>query len=315
MDKQLFFRRKLVTAVMAVFAMTGTALAQDPEPNDSIATAHHLEIDSNGTATIYGVVGTKFGFAVLDVDFFSFDAKAGDEVTLNIDGAQGGDRSFDSIIFLFGPGISAHVYNDDYGVSDEGSPGGAGALDSRIDKFPIPMDGRYTVAVTGVGVFLNGDGTYPSSPVGENGDYTLVISGVTAAAPAPAPSPEPLPQDPALEASIEIKSGTLVRGSRHDIVVALLGSKTFKPSDVDVSSLTFELAGTERDVKRCSKHLWRVNHDKNRDLVCHFSTDLSGVPAGNVKAVLRGKTKSGQAFKGQGSVRVMEKRAHRRDRD
>jgi hypothetical protein len=29
--------------------------------------------------------------------------------------------------------------------------------------------------------------------------------------------------------------------------------------------------------------------------------------------VLRGKMKGGQAFEGQGSVRVMEKRTHRRD--
>jgi hypothetical protein len=316
MDKQLFFRRKLVTAVAAAFALTGPALATEVEPNDFITTPQRLEVGADGSVSVNGVVGTIGGSGVMDVDFYAFDAQAGDKVTINIDGAAGGQRSFDSIIFLFGPGILGHVYNDD-STADAGSPEPNGVLDSRIDQFEVPQTGTYTVAVTGVPVFLNGDGSYPTSPVSGNGDYTLVISGITVAAPAPEPEPAPPPaEDPALQASIEIKTDKFVRGSRHEFVVALLGSSTFEPRDVDVSSLTFALAGaTERSVKRCSRHLWRVNRDRKRDLVCHFRADLSGVSAGNVKAVLRGKTKGGQAFEGQTSVRVMEKRGHRRDRD
>ncbi len=238
MEKQLFFRRKLVTAVMAVFAMTGSAIAQENEPaNDVLGTAQPLTIGSDGSASVSGVIGTLGGEAVVDVDFYSFDAYAGNEVTINIDGAAGGLRGFDSIIYLFGPGIMGYRDFDDYHTTDEGSPAPNGTLDSRVDKFLIEQTGRYTVAVTALGVQMNEFGSYPSFPTpdGGNGDYTLKISGVVAPAPGgdptdpgtdPGTEPGPVPGPVVQPASIEIKtSGELVRGSRREILsrVALIG--------------------------------------------------------------------------------------------
>lgn len=321
MDKQRFFRRKLVTAVMAVFAMTGSALAQESEPaNDQMSTAQLLTIGADGSASVSGVVGTIGGTAVVDVDFFSFDAFAGNEVTINIDGGASGLRGFDSIIYIFGPGIMNYSEFDDYHSTDEGSPAPNGTLDARVDKFQIPQTGRYTVAVTALGVQMGWDGSYPIgyTPDGGNGDYTLKISGVLAPAPVPGPTPDPVPvptPDPVVQTDIEIKAGELVRGTKREIFVAVLSSSTFDPRDVDVNSLTFALGNGQAGLRRCSKHGWRINRDNRRDLVCHFSADVAGVPAGNVEAVLRGKLKTnGQAFEGKGTVRVIDRHADRRGR-
>jgi hypothetical protein len=82
-----------------------------------------------------------------------------------------------------------------------------------------------------------------------------------------------------------------------------------------VSSLTFALGNGQVGLKRCSKHGWRINRDNRRDLVCHFSTDVAGVPTGNVEAVLRGKLKTnGQGFEGKGTVKVIDRHADRRGR-
>ncbi len=329
MDKQRFFRRKLVTAVMAVFAMTGSALAQESEPaNDQMSTAQLLTIGADGSASVSGVVGTIGGTAVVDVDFYSFDAFEKNLVTINIDGGATGLRGFDSIIYIFGPGIMNYAEFDDYLAGDEGSPAASGGgLDARVDGFEIPQTGRYTVAVTTVGVTMNPDGTYEigTTPSGGNGDYTLKISGVVVA---PAPGGDGGDGGSAggggdggtgggdvVQASIEIKAGELVRGSRRDIVVALLSSPTFDPRNVDVNSLTFALGNGQVGLKRCSKHGWRINRDNRRDLVCHFSTDAAGVPAGNVEAVLRGKMKdNGPAFEGKSTVKVIDRHADRRGR-
>jgi len=323
MDTQRFFRRKLVAAVMAAFAMTGSAVAQESEPaNDQLSTAQHLTVGSDGSVSVSGIIGTLNGTAFADVDFYSFDAYAGNEVTINIDGGASGLRGFDSIIYIFGPGIMNYAEFDDYHTTDEGSPAPNGTLDARVDKFLIPQTGRYTVAVTAVGIQMNLDGTYSTgmTPDGGNGDYTLKISGVVAPGPGPGPTPDPDPTptptpDPVVQTNIEIKAGELVRGTRREIFVALLSSPTFDPREVDVTSLTFALGNGQAGLKRCSKHGWRINRDNRRDLVCHFTADTTGVPAGNVEAVLRGKLKTnGQAFQGKGTVKVIDRHADRRGR-
>lgn len=314
--------RRLVAAVVAAFGISGTALAvPESEPNGSLSAAQHLTTGSDGSVTVDGVVGTVGGQAVTDVDFYSFDAKAGDVVTIDIDGGVGGLRDFDSIIFLFGPGILHPISADDAGTLDAGS---TSLFDSRIDKYTIPVTGTYTVAVTGVGVFLSSDGSYPQLPVGENGDYTLTVSGLSVDAPAPAPAPAPVPvphADPVvMQISIDIKPGNGQRSAvihphaRGEVSVALLSSGSFNVLDVDVSSLKFGATGNEASLKKCEKRTERVNRDRRRDLVCHFKTDLAGFAPGDLRGVLRGKTKDGRAFEGRGSVRVVQRHAHDDDR-
>jgi Bacterial pre-peptidase C-terminal domain len=323
MDKQRVFRRSLIAAATAMALFAGNAMAQtvplpETEPNNQMSEAQSLELVVNGSLSVDGVIGTLFGQAVNDVDFFSFEGQAGDVVTLDIDGGMGGQRDVDTVLHLFGPGISIPIFSDDE-PADEGST--ADGFDARITNFTLPATGKYTVAVSGVPVYLDQYGGYDHSLVGFVGDYTLVVS-LTRAEPGPIGDPGPLPgpvPGPVVQpASIEIKtSGELVRGSRREIFVALLSSADFDPRNVDVTSLSFTLGDGRADgFKRCSKHGWRINRDNRRDLVCHFSTDVN-VPAGDVDAVVKGKMKgaTGYAFEGKGKVKVIDRHAGRRDRD
>jgi hypothetical protein len=329
MDKQRVFRRSLIAAATAMALFGGNAFAQaapETEPNNQMGEAQPVEVVVNGSVSVDGVIGTLFGQAVNDVDFFSFEGQAGDVVTLDIDGGMGGQRDVDTALHLFGPGISMPIFSDDE-PADEGST--ADGFDARITNFTLPATGKYTVAVSGVPVYLNADGTYDNTVVGFVGDYTLIVS-LTRAVTDPGGggdgggsggvgdgggSGDGDGGGVVQPASIEIKAGDLVRGSRREIFVALLSSPTFNPRDVDVRSLTFALGNGNAGLKRCSRHGWRINRDNRRDLVCHFSTDVN-VPAGNVEAVLRGKMKNnGAAFEGKGTVRVIDRHAGRRDRD
>lgn len=333
MDKQRFFRCKLVAAVAAVFGAIGTAMAADEvEPNGSIGSAQRLEVLADGSGTgsamVTGVVGTTSGAAVQDVDFYSFYAVANDTVTVNIDGAY---TSFDTHIYLFGPDQTELAYNDDAASYDAGSPAPSGTLDSRIDTFVIPQTGIYTVAVTGYGVFLGAGGTYSPYAVSGNGSYNLTISGVSlppppppaqAPAPTPEPTPEPAPAPTPLAQKINIAFKPDERKAlthpqrRGDIHVLLVSSRTFNAYDVDVTSVRFGPTGTEASPKRCNWHGERANHDRRGRMLCHFDANAVGFRADDAEGVLTGTTRSGQAFEGRRELKIADKKKEKdRDRD
>lgn len=309
MDKQRFFRRKLVAALAAVFGAAGTAMAVgEVEPNGSIATAQRLEAvadgSGKGSATVTGMVGTTSGTAVQDVDFYSFYAGAGDVVTLNIDSAAGG--SLDTHIYLFGPDQTELGYNDD--------DASGGTLDSRID-IQIPQAGIYTVAVTGYGVFLGAGGIPLSTSVPPPGDYALIVSGVSLApAPEPGPLPSPLVQEINIAFKPDERKALMHAERRGHIAVMLMSSRTFNAHDVDVASVTFGPTGTEASPKKCNWHGERANHDRRGRMMCLFDANAVGFRADDVEGVLRGTTRDGKAFEGRRELKVAHKKKEK-DRD
>jgi hypothetical protein len=311
--------RKLVAAVATVFAATGTAMAQEAMTgNETIDTAQQLEIQSDGTATVHGVIGTNTGSAVLDVDFYAFDATAGDVVTIMINNGIGGARDVDTVLYLWSPGSPVPLVNDDPETEPFVNPGSTAAQDSRINV-TIPATGTYKVAVTGFGMEVQQDGSYAPTPVGQNGDYTLIISGISVAAPTPTPTPDPVPPvgEAPMKIRIDVEPGernNVVRDKERQITVALLSSDTFNAMDVDPSSLRFGVKGDEASLSKCSPRGHRVDRNRSRDLVCHFKTRYAGFTPGYHEVVLTGKTRAGKAFEGRSNVKYVQRHSSRGQR-
>ena len=146
------------------------------EPNDPVTSAQIVLIPASGTAEITGVLGTIGSGDVDDLDFYSFQGSTGDVVTVDIDNAIGGLQSFDSVVALFGPGPAfiKLIRNDDASLD----PGSTSIADSRIDDFPLPSSGIFTVGVTNCCRNFQDGGTVLNPGIA-NGDYSLIISGVT----------------------------------------------------------------------------------------------------------------------------------------
>jgi hypothetical protein len=299
MDKQRIFRRKIFAAALGVFSASGIALAADEiEPNHPISAANHLSITGDarvtkGGATVKGVIGNLTGPAVLDVDFFSFHGQEGDVVTIDIDGGWGGARNVDTILTVFGPGPTYRKLreNDDAPLD----PGSTANYDSRITNFRLPASGTYTVGVTAYPNQLKDGGTYTSTVLDTNGDYSLVISGVTLSV---------------LQVNIEIKPGSGDRApvnprSKGNIPVALLSSGEFNALEVNMKSLSFGATGDEKSLTRCGKDGEDVNSDGRLDLVCHFENQLTNFAPGDLEGIVKGTTGDGRAFEGRGLLRVV----------
>ena len=146
------------------------------EPNGPIGSAQVVPIPASGTVEITGILGTIGSGDVDDLDFYSFQGSAGDVVTIDIDNAIGGLQSFDSMVALFGPGpgFLSLAQNDDTSLD----PGSISNADSRIDDFPLPSSGLFTVGVTNCcRNFQDGGGVANIGDI-RNGDYSLIISGV-----------------------------------------------------------------------------------------------------------------------------------------
>ena len=314
MVKQLSIRHALLAAALGAFG--GVALAVDEiEPNHPISSAQPLSISGGvvasiggvaigtGGATVNGVIGNLTGPAVLDVDFYSFQGQAGDVVTIDIDGGMGGVRDVDTVLTVFQvvfDSLGNRSYrklreNDDGGTLD---PGTTHPFDSRITDFTLPANGTYIVGVSSNPCFLRNDGTCTSTSQGvrTNGDYTLVITGVTS---------------PVVHINIEIKPGSgelapVNPKSKGKIPVALLSSSQFDAlADVDVTSLTFGATGYESSLSRCGKVGEDVNGDGLPDLVCHFENQLAGFTPGDLEGIVRGKTVDGRDLEGRGLLKVV----------
>jgi hypothetical protein len=99
------------------------------------------------------------------------------------------------------------------------------------------------------------------------------------------------------------------------LAVAILGSSTFDPLQVDVS--TVRLSGAK--VVRIGKfHLCApidVNKDGIHDVVCIVDKKHLVLPSDNAVAVLTGKTRSNQAFRGEDSIHIIRLSWWREDDD
>jgi hypothetical protein len=275
------------------------------ELNNPVSAAQQLTIvveegQPTGGATANGVLGNLTGAPVLDLDFYVFRGREGDVVTVDIDGGWGGVRSVDTILGIFGPGPTYKLlrHNDDVDRQLPLDMGSTSRYDSRIDNFSLPATGDYTVGVSSWPRSFSDGGTAPSTTLNgvSNGDYTLVISGVTS-----------------LEVqiiNIDIKPGhgnslaPINPKSKGKIPVALLGSDDFSVSDVNVTSLTFGHTGDEASLSKCSGRE-DVNDDGVPDMVCHFENQLAAFSPTSEEAILKGRLDDGRLFEGRGRLKVV----------
>lgn len=302
MKKKHGIRYAITGAFLAATAVSGVALAVDEvEPNYPIESAQRLLIGADRSVTVNAVIGTLSGPLAADADIFSFYARKGDVLVIDIDGGwkpNGPARTnVDTFLTLFGPGPAYKVLraNDDSTLSPLDS-GSAHRRDAYIDNFRVEEDGVYSVGVTAFPrMLVDGGAILDRGGVRYNGDYTLIISGVS-------PSVQQI--------NIDIKPGSgavapINPKSRGSIPVALLSSDEFDALKVDRSSLTFGSTGDEKSLQRCGKDGSDVNNDGRLDLVCHFENQVSKFDATDLEGVLKGKSANGMPFEGRGLLKVV----------
>jgi hypothetical protein len=248
---------------------------------------------------VSGVIGNLSGSVVDDVDFYKFYGQEGDVVTVDIDGGWGGARDVDTEIAIFGEGPTFRKWrgNDDASI-DAGS---ISRKDARVENFTLPATGVYYIGVAHWSKrFVSGGEVYGST--GQNGDYMLVVSGVTG-------SPA------VLHINIDVKPGKenispLNPKAKGRVPVALLSADNFDPADVDVSSLTFGHDGDEASLEKCNKGSADFNKDGVKELICHFDNQTASFRKGDEEGVLKGKLKDGTLIEGRGLLKVVGEKAN-----
>jgi hypothetical protein len=288
-NNQRIIRRTLLVLALSAFGAGTMAQVPEQEPNHPITQPNHLTF-SGDTASVRGTVGGS-GTNV-DVDFYSFDVQKDEIIKVDIGGS-----TVDTSIFLFGPPAPTwprKTFSTDM-PTDENSQCDC---DPRIDSWLITESGRWVVGVS-VGTVIIDSGGLWRGRVFETGSYTLTITLLT---------PREIP------IALDIKPGSAVSPinpkAQGTVPVALLSSDKFTPLDVDPATLTFGQTGDENSFRRCNPSESRdLNADGKPDLVCHFDNGAAGFERGDSIGTLRGKTKTGQAFKGTGDLKVVpEKR-------
>ena len=332
--------RYLRYAVAAAFAAgsLATSVAHaviELENNDSFSAPQPLTV-TNGSAEVTGVLGVTSGNVVSDVDFYSFEASAGNIVTIDINGGMkdfaAGTRAVDTVIAVFSADGTLLRQNDD---ADDVDFGSISTSDSRIVDFVVPADGKYIIGVSSFPRTFDeimGQGTLTSTSVDPNvgnGSYTLSITGtvvvppVVEVPPPPAEEPPPVVQEPpppvvtpappgqANKVNIDIRPrhpgvARVYPNGDGKITVAILSSATFDATKIDKYSMTFGSDGDERSYVDCHKHGIDVNRDGRKDLVCRFDLKKAGFDVGDLEGIVTG-TAEGSQFEGRGPVKVVMK--------
>jgi hypothetical protein len=94
-------------------------------------------------------------------------------------------------------------------------------------------------------------------------------------------------------------------GEDDRVKVAVLSGTTFDaPASVDRTSLTFGKTGDERSLAFCNSSPRDVNADGLLDLICGFKIIKMGFQLGDTTGVLKGKTLSGTAIRGEDAVSI-----------
>lgn len=302
-------KRLITLAIMLAASPLYAASVNEVEANHPINSSQYLN-DASKEVQIGGAIGvvgatetvTMKGktFTMLaptdDVDFFSFYAKAGDVITLDIDNGMGGQQAVDTILGLFDSNKMLLRMNDNADTIDSGSEA---VDDSRIDNFIVPASGVYYVGISNYPRFFQDGGSVDAANV-TGGDYVLNIVGVS-------PSVEQI--------GIEIKPGSRERAvlnpkSKGKIPVALLSSSSFNAMDIDPSTLTFGSKGSEASLSKCLPAGQDVNGDGLLDKVCLFENDLAGFKMGDLEGKLQGSTRGGTAVEGRGLLKVIPGKTH-----
>ncbi|MFA6903149.1 MAG: DVUA0089 family protein [Gallionellaceae bacterium] len=266
------------------------------EINHPLPLAQEIAIPG-GNVTITAILGNVTGTAVDDLDYFVFSGQEGNIVTLDIDEGTGGLRSVDTVMAIFDSNGQMLRLNDDAYILDEGS---IARYDSLIENFRLPVSGNYIVAVSNYPRYFSNGGNVSNGTRIANGDYKLLISGVTS---------------PIQQINIDIKPGNdnlapINPRSKGKIPVALLSSSEFNALDADIASLTFGSSGNEVSLSHCNTKGNDINNDGFPDLLCHFENQQAGFVQGDLEAVLRGKQAGGSRFEGRGLLKIVpEKRS------
>lgn len=292
--KSQVYRALLVTVLSAFVSVQAADSLSEFESNHPIDSAQRVDI-ANGSIAINAFLGPANGTSARDdLDFYTFYGQEGDVVTLDIDDGYGDPTggSVDTYIAVFGtgPGFPLLRTNDDAPATD---PGSYSRWDALIKDFRVPATGYYIVGVTNSGrSFMQpgGGGVYYPNTV-QNGDYTLIISGVSSAL---------------LHINIDVKPGSdevapINLKSKGRIPVALLSSSEFDATKA--SSLTFGSTGDESSFSHCGE-AQDVNGDSLLDLVCHFYNSATGFKRGDLEGIMRGISGDGRAFEGRGPLKV-----------
>jgi len=300
--RNLLLRSTVAAVLLAISGYASAADVNEVEPNDTLATAQQLSMPADGV-TIHGVIGTLAEASSTDIDFYSFHAQAGDNVTFDIDLGWGGAKSIRTMIYVWNPDgtVRAMAYDNKTGSVD---PGSLNAYDPLLENVHLAQSGTYTVGVVAYPRILQ-PGGFTLYPAGPTGDYELVITGAT-------------PEVTVKQISIEVKPGdnevTPVNPKSHGkIPVALLSESDFNAMDVDESSLSFGATGDENSLYKCHKNGMDVNGDGLPDKVCLFDTQKAGLSATDVMAKAKGRLlpplgaagTRGMAFEGKGFLKVV----------
>jgi hypothetical protein len=281
-----------LTGTLAM-SVSGWAV-EEQEENHPIQSAQTLVMDSS-VMDIHAVLGEIGNSRVDDLDFFTFYGNAGDVVTLDIDAGFGGSQNVDTVLAVFDAEFTVLRMNDDSAV-DEGSTSEG---DARIDNFVVPASGYYTVGVSNFPRYFKDGGGVDHANYVANGDYHLVIGGV---------SPE------MMQVSIEVKPGNrndwapINPKARGRVPVALLSSDSFDAMAVDISTLTFGASGDEDSLSHCNKTGKDVNGDGKLDRLCHFYNQQAGFSKDSLEGIVRGRTVLGTVFEGRGFLKVVPAR-------
>jgi hypothetical protein len=287
---------KLFTACLVALGMATSAYAiPESEPNNALNAAQGLS--GSSTHSIQAMMGAAGDSVHDDLDFFTFEAQAGDVLDVDIDNGYGGSGNINSIVGIYnasGTLLRMNAYSS--GV-DSGS---SSILDARIDKFVAPSSGTYTVAVSNVPrYFINGGGTlsFFGTTTTSVGDYTLNISGITVA-------------NRTQQINIEVKPGShdlapLNPRAKGKVPVAIMGSASFDVSGVKQTTLTFGSTGNEKSLSKCQKVTRDINNDGYADQLCHFENRLAGFKGGDIEGILKGETTNGTQFEGRSLLKVV----------
>jgi hypothetical protein len=301
------------------FAQTEVEAAGTAGANDELAKAQHLEFTDN-KIQVTGVIGhlpiLPRLTAIRDIDFYSFDAKKGESVRVDIDGGMKNSttlRSLDSMIGIFtSDGTLLRTKNDLVNGDILDTPESLTTADPWMNDVFLPSTGRYIVGVTsdanfgtlGMRVFVpggttsgpegTGDGFKPTAVA--NGRYTLVIERTPA---------KTIPI--AIEVRPNAKSITTHAHSSGKIPVMLKTSEEFNALEADRASITFGRVGRLEGTGakgHCNKH--------GVDLLCHFEKRDAGFHEDDSEGMVSGKI-DGKDFEGIGWSKVIPVNKDKKD--
>ncbi len=276
----------------------------EQEPNDHLGIPQVLSA-TDGILRVEAAMGeVNADIPVEDLDFYQVFLRAGDVVTIAVENGRGGTQPVSLYIALFKPVVEAAA------LREPGTPTSyvieraatISPADPVIKSYVVTESTDYVIGVSNYPRYFNNDGTVGNTTAVRNGDYHLVISGVS-------PS--------ILQVPIAIKPGSTELApfnpkAQGKLPVAILSTPGFSPLDVNITSLRFGATGNEESLVSCQGDKGRngpkgedLNGDGIPDLVCHFDRPSCGFRLGDVEGILTGSTKADVAFEGRGWLKIV----------